>query len=440
MRRPNIFMIVVHDLGTHLACYRNDRSIPTPNLDRLAGEGVRFDNHFCAAPFCSPSRGAIITGKYPHVNGLMGLVNLGWDIPSGQLRLAQALKLSGYDTFLFGHQHESKDPGALGFDAIDISSQKGSGVAPLVREFVKKKSVGEPSPFYCQIGFTEVHRTVRVFNHESELKLNFDELTPLPYLKDTAGLREDLRDFYGTIQDMDLAVGAILESIDHSPLKNDTLVVFTTDHGIAFPRAKGTLYDAGINTCLIMRWPNGFAGGRISKELLSNVDIFPTLLDVAGAPIPGDISGHSFLGLLQETGYVPNQRIFAEMNTMPGDVKRCVRTERYKLIRNFDEGPALTMPAGSRLSPTGLMMGDDHLVPRPKLELYDISEDPYEQNNLVSTPEYKAIENELTAELQYFLETTNDPILSGNIPRPAEEEEILRQYAIQCEEHLKASV
>ncbi|MFH1904437.1 MAG: sulfatase [bacterium] len=428
-QNPNIILITPHDLGTYLGCYGWDPQLSTPSLDKLADEGVRFTNNFSTAPFCSPSRGSIFTGKYPHTNGLMGLVNLGWHLPSSNRILGQLLQSTGYETFLFGNQHIAEDsciaedPSQLGFDYI---SERGKCscevVAPIVTDFLKKRAKEGSKPFYAEVGFSQVHRPYRDIEMLSVQEKN---ISVLPYLEDTPGLRQDMAMFYAVIQYMDRAVGTILATLDNTRLKENTIVIFTTDHGIAFPRAKATLYDPGINTTLLMRWPDGFNGGRVISELISNIDLLPTLLDVVGIPIPEDVQGRSFLGLLQDEEYTPNSMIFAEKNSHKDDIKRCIRTKRYKYIRNFNGGPLISLPLDIEVTLARRNMGDRHLAPRPPVELYDLEKDPYEKNNLASSPDYADIEKELSSKLQKVLEDTNDPILSGRIQRPADEEEIM---------------
>ena len=422
-RRPNAVLIVVHDLGTRLGCY-GVGSAPSPRLDAFAAEGVRFQNHFATATFCSPSRGAIITGKHPHVNGLMGLVNLDWDLPASNATLANLLGGAGYETCLLGLQHEMKDATQLGFDFVSDRStgSRCEVVAPIVVDFLRERGQSRERPFYARVGFSEVHRPYERYTPEDP-----DQVDVLPYLKDTPGLRQDLAMFDGCIREMDRAVGSVLDAVDEAGLRNDTIVVFTTDHGIAFPRAKSTLYDPGIHTTLLMRWPAGFRGGQVPTELISNVAVLPSLLEAAGAPVPEDVQGRSFLPLLRGEEYTPNEVVFAEKNTLPLDIKRGLRTERYKYIRNYDEGSLLFLPTDTESGLTRRDMGNDHLQPRPPVELYDLQADPLEMNNVAGQAEYADIEAELAQKLQSFLEETNDPVLTGSIPRPAGEAEIIRQ-------------
>jgi len=423
--RPNILLVIVHDLGTRLSCY-GETSVQTPSLDALAAGGVRFENHFSTAPFCSPSRGSIITGKYPHSNGLMGLVNLGWDLPESNTTMAQMLASAGYETFLFGLQHEVKEPKRLGSHFHHVSDRSlgrsCDEVAPLVVDFLNTRGKEEAKPFYARVGFSEVHRPYERYKPDDP-----ESVTVPPYLQNTPGARQDIAMFHGSIRRMDEAIGSILDALESSGLGEDTIVVFTTDHGIAFPRAKATLYDPGLRTTLIIRWPKGIAGGRTVQELISNIDLLPSLLDAVGIPTPDNVQGRSFLNLLCGGEYNPNEQIFAEKNTSPDDIKRCIRTKRYKHIRNYDDGPALNLPTDIEASLTRRDMGDNHLSPRPPVEIYDLEKDPLEMDNLAGRKEIKEVESDLASRLDKFLEETNDPILCGPIPRPPAESDILRR-------------
>ena len=433
--RPNILLIIVHDLGTRLGCY-GEPSVQTPAVDALAGEGVRFVNHFCTAPFCSPSRGAIFTGKHPHSNGLMGLVNLGWDLPQSNTTLAQVLASAGYETFLFGLQHEVKDPNRLG-SYFQHVSERSLGrscdqVTPLVVDFLNARSKENARPFYARVGFSEVHRPYEHYEADDP-----ESVTVPPYLEDTPGARQDFAMFHGSIRCMDEAVGNILEALECSGLSPNTIVVFTTDHGIAFPRTKATLYDPGLRTALIVRWPKGITGGRTIRALISNIDLLPSLLDAVEISVPAEVQGRSFSGLLCGSAYVPNEQIFAEKNTSPDDIKRCIRTERYKYIRNYSEGPLLKLPSDIEVSLTRRDMGDAHLASRPPVELYDLEADPLELHNLASRPEMKKVENELASRLDTFLQETGDPVLRGPIQRPPEEAEILQRIQARVQQQLQ---
>ena len=161
--------------------------------------------------------------------------------------------------------------------------------------------------------------------------------------------------------------------------------------------------------------------------MISNIDLLPSLLDMADVSVPEDVQGRSFLNLLHGRDYVPNEWIFAEKNTSPGDIKRCIRTQRYKYIRNYDDGPELSLPTDIEQSLTRRDMGDEHLKPRQSVELYDLQGDPGEVKNHAGCPELSSVEDYMASQLQKFMEETDDPILRGPIPRPPEEAEIINR-------------
>lgn len=420
-QRPNILLIAVHDLGTRLRCGGYD-TVPSENLDRLAGEGIRFTQHFCTAPYCSPSRGSIISGQYPHVNGLMGLVNLGWDWRSGNHTLATCIGAAGYDTHLFGFQHEARNDSVdrLGFQHVSDRSLKTKCrvVTPLVEDFLKQRDSG--NPFYARVGFSEVHRSFQGYKPEDPAKVSLPD-----WVDDTPGAREDFAEYDGAIREMDGAVGRILDALEAGGMKENTLVVFTTDHGSPFPGAKASLYDPGINTTLLMRWPEGWAGNQVSDTLLSNVDLFPTVLEIAGAQVPDGIQGRSFLPLLKGQDYAGRDFIFAGKNTQASDIKRCVRTKRHKYIRNYDPGPSLMFSTDLEVSLTRRDMGNEHIEPRPEVELYDLEADPTEKRNLAGNDTFTYVERDLAGRLRALQEETCDPILEGPILRPGSEAETI---------------
>lgn len=421
--KPNILLLIAHDLGTHLGCY-GVPGVPSPRLDQFANTGTKFTQHYCSAAFCSPCRGALFTGKYPHVNGLMGLVNLGWDLQEGQLTLGQALHGHGYETYLFGLEHEVADANRLNhmFDYVSDRSL-GHGcekVAPLVCDFLRDRDSDQP--FYARVGFAEVHRFYERYEPDDP-----DHIFVPPYLTDTSGTREDLAMFHGAVACLDKAVGEILDALEVSGQMDNTWVIVTTDHGIAFPRAKATLYDPGIHTTMLMRWPAVLPEGYTHDALLSSVDLMPTVLDAVGAPIPNDLQGLSYWPLLHGQDGVQREWIFAEKNTSPDDIKRGIRTQQYKYIRNLSDGPLLKLPTDIEGSLTRRDMGDAHLASRPSVELYDLVNDPLEVHNLAGQDGLAGVEWALNETLEAILTQTHDPILRGPIRRPPDEEAMIQR-------------
>ena len=416
-------MIVVHDIGRMLGCYGHEPLPRTPRLDELAAEGVRFANHFACAAFCSPSRGALVTGQYPHVNGLMGLTNLGWDMPPGSVTVAEALGRAGYQTALIGYQHEARDVSRLGFGTVSDRNLPVSSdaVAPLAAEWLGERTRAEP-PFYLQIGFSDVHR---VYPDAPEGYAGLAEVRPLPHLADTPGHREDLRDLYAYIEQMDGNVGVILDALDRGGLRDNTCVVFTTDHGVPFPRAKGTLYDPGIGVAMLMRWPEGFAGGQTVEALTSHVDVLPSFMDAAGAEPLTATQGRCLLPLLRGEPHEERDWIFAELNTSPWYISRCVRTRSHKFIRNSTRGRLPHFATDIEASKTRRDMPSPVYWEIAPEELYDLDADPWEQTNLAGDPAAAALCEALASRLEHEQRETNDPILSGPVARPPDEEEII---------------
>jgi N-sulfoglucosamine sulfohydrolase len=428
-RRPNVLMVVVHDIGTSLGCYGNS-DIKSPCFDTFASEGVRFDSHFGTAPICSPSRGSIVTGKYPHVNGLMGLVNIEWNLPEFNKTDAMLFRENEYETTLFGYQHEVKDPKQLGFEKLFFyKSHSADAVTDMVVEYLDNEYTKD-RPLYARVGFFDTHRMEKVDNKTGK-KLFYDwhkyrDRAPLSddisipeYMEETETIRGDLADFYGSVNFVDENFGRILDALERNKMSEDTIVIFTTDHGIDFPRAKSSLYDPGINTTLLMRWPEGFTGGRVINEMTSHIDILPTLLESCDIKVPQDIQGKSFLGLLKDGQYNPNEIIFAEKNTDPSDIKRCIRTKDWKLIHNYNKGP-LNMITRAIEGQAGVKHPKEGL---PEWELYDLKNDRLEFNNLSGRKEYEHIEDELKRRLHKLQEETKDPVLTGMMCRPLKEAE-----------------
>jgi arylsulfatase A-like enzyme len=422
--KPNIILFITHDQGQFLGCYDSPimpNSLKTPNIDTLAANGVKFTNYFCTSPLCSPSRGSMKTSKYPHVNGLMGLVNRGWSLPEHNKTIAMYLKENGYVTHLIGHQHESKDPTTLGYDTI---SKRKHIYSCINTENEILKFLSNPThdnhPFYLCIGTHDVHIPFKAWGGR---QVNPMTIKVPPFLPDNNNVRKDIADLYGAIHIVDSLIGKIIKSIESNGLINNTLFIYTTDHGIAFPRAKSTLYDPGIKICLIMSLYNSnlLNKGHEVNQMISNIDLLPTILDFINVKIPSDINGISFLPLLRDENRRFRTEIFAEKTFhIAYDPMRCIRTNRYKYIRNFEKSDTLyKIPidmAGTRTGRYILKhMQEQYKKQRSGEELYDLKEDPEEKNNLIKDTFYKTTAINLKKKLYGWMERTDDPILKGKV-------------------------
>ena len=417
--QPHVILVSCHDLGRHLPCY-GVGGLRTPAIDRLAAEGAVLDRYFATAPLCSPSRGSILTGCYPHTNGLMGLVNRGWDMPDRTPTLPQLLRDAGYITYLFGFQHEKRDARRSGYDHLRQvrGPHQAEAVLPSLAEFLHgAREATRGNPFLAVVGLSEVHRP---FRQAGYLPTDPSTVDVPGFLPDRPEVRGDLADLAGLVHAVDEYLGLLLDTLTDTGLDRQTLLILTTDHGIAFPRAKSTLYDAGLGTALLARLPGVIAAGSRQSSLLSNIDLLPTLLEAAGKPAPDHVQGRSFWGLLKGGAppAAPRGEIFAEKTWHDGyDPKRALRTERWKYIRNWEDGPELLLPADIAASPSATVPEVAAAIARPRApeELYDLDADPFERRNLATDPACAAVRSELAARLEGWMQQTADPLLQGPI-------------------------
>jgi len=417
VRPPNVVIIHGHDLGRFLSCYGSP-SIPSPHLQDFAAQSVVFDNAFSTAPLCTPARSSLFTGQSPHVNGLMGLVHSGWRYRKSVRTMPELLRPAGYDTVLVGLQHEHHNPTVLGFDEVH-----GMGFLPRALPVAAEANAwlahrgGQPTPFLLTVGMWEVHRP---WPREDYPPADPHTVEVPPFLPDTVHTRADLSGFYGSIRQMDQAVGIVLAAIDRFCDPAHTLVLFTTDHGAAFPRAKGTLYDPGVGVALLVRPPStmDIQPGRRTR-MVSHLDVVPTLLDLAGSPVASHLEGRSLLPVLRDDRDDDRNLFFEKTFHDVYDPIRAVRTSRYKYIRNFTGGPAILLSKDLEESRTRQGMGDAHLRPRPPAELYDLRDDPWELRNLAAQQEHAKTVAMLDDALTAWMKDTHDPLACGPVDEPA---------------------
>src|SRR4051794_2197584 len=402
MRPPNIVYLHSHDTGRHIQPYGHQ--VPTPNNQRLADQGVLFRQAFSAAPVCSASRAALLTGEYSHTNGMLGLAHRGHRLADYDHHLVHTLRQAGYSTTLIGEQHVSADPPDIGFDeGVELDSSQARHVAPAAAERLRPTD----APFFLSVGFFETHRD---YFEPTSVR---DALYSLPpaHLPDTPETRRDIAAYKASARALDQGVGTVLDAITD----DNTLVILTTDHGLAFPGAKATLTDRGIGVMLILRGP-GFGGGKVSDDLVSQVDLFPTICELAGIERPGWVQGRSLVSEPE------SDAVFAEITFHAAyEPQRAVRTTRYKYIRRFDNGHAGPVLPNIDDSPSKTLLLDHGLAGRTPAdeELYDLVFDPGEANNLVADPAYARVRDELRARLQAWMEDTGDPLLGGRVdPAP----------------------
>lgn len=434
--RPNILLVHCHDLGQFLHCY-GVKTVQTPNLDRLAEQGVRFARSFCTNPGCSPSRASLFTGRWPHCNGVMGLchANFAWDLNPDERHLAQILREAGYTTAAVGVIHETSS----GFQRCGYERHLRPAAAKpatdaaigLLRELAQKAE----RPFFLSVGFIEPHR-LRYPQPDWPGALPNDNSFPGPglepddslgvevpgYLRDTEGTRRELAGLQGMVRHVDAQFGRLTAALAETGLEPRTLVLFTTDHGIAMPRAKCSVYEPGVQVALILRYParKGWHGGVVRNEMVSNIDVLPTILELVGIPIPDRVQGRSFAPLLDGKPYTPRSEIFTELTYHDYyDPRRAIRTETHKLIVNFTTAPAFMDPSQCWRPLSETKVPANHAVAyHPHVELYDLTKDPWEQNDVAGRPEYAAVRRDLLRRLHRHMVETQDPLLQGAVTSP----------------------
>ncbi|MFV8318177.1 sulfatase [Mycobacterium sp. 23] len=411
----NVLLVHWHDLGRYLGVYGHP-DVSSPRLDRLAAEGILFTRAHATAPLCSPSRGSLFSGRYPQTNGLLGLAHHGWEYRTDVRTLPQLLSESGYYSALFGMQHETSYPKRLGFDEFDVSNSYCEYVVEKVEEWLQDSAADlSGQPFLLTAGFFETHRP---YPHDRYEPADSATVQLPDYLPDTPEVRGDLADFYGSITTADAAVGRLLDRLSETGLDASTWVVFFTDHGPAFPRAKSTLYDAGTGIALIVRPPTGLGmSPRVYDELFSGVDLLPTLLGLLGIEVPPDVDGLSHADALftpEPIAPVRDHVYTTKTYHDSFDPIRAIRTKDYSYIENYVPRPLLDLPWDIEESPSGIAVAPYVTAPRPQRELYDLRADPTETSNLLdaATGDSDAIAADLAVRLHDWRQRTGDVIPS----------------------------
>lgn len=405
-RPPSILIFLADDVSwKDFGCYGHP-TIRTPNIDALAAEGLTFANAFLTTSSCSPTRISVLTGKYPHATGAE---DLHMPLPEHQPFLPSLLKRAGYHT---GHMLKTHY-GPAGDAQFDWYARQ-------VDRFPAFLDEAGDQPFFLWVGFRDAHRPYQPGTIDKP-HTPADAVVP-PYLADTPETRADLALYYDEIARMDGDIGTMLAELDRRGRTDDTLVVFFSDNGMPFPRAKGTLYDSGIGTPLIVKWPGVIEPGSVHNGLASVIDLAPTFLELAGLPVPADMQGGSLTPVLDDPSRPGLDAVFSERNWHNCDQHmRSIRTDRYKLIRNAytdlpygnpsDVSSCPSWNALQALKSRGALtpaQAQQFQVPRPEIELFDLQSDPDELENLAGRPEYADLVAELSGRLDDWIASTGD--------------------------------
>jgi arylsulfatase A-like enzyme len=412
-KQMNIVYIHSHDSGRYLQPFGH--AVPTPNLQRLATEGMLFRSAFSAAPTCSPSRAALLTRQCPHRNGMLGLAHRGFQMEDYNRHIVHTLQTAGYQTVLAGLQHVAPKPEMIGYDEILTPKGQPSAVrvAPVAVEFLNRK---QTKPFFLDIGFFETHREYPEPAKDDDERYMLPP-TPIP---DTPATRKDTAAYHASARVLDHGVGQVLDALDRNGLTANTLVISTTDHGVAFPLMKCNLEDFGWGVSLIMRGPGGFTGGKVSDAMVSHLDVFPTICELLGIQKPAWLEGKSMMPVVKGAASEINDEVFAEVNYHAAyEPKRAVRTHRYKYIRRYGDKHTPVLPnCDDGLSKSVWVEHGWKNMVLPEESLYDLIFDPAEHNNLAGDAGSRPVLADMRQRLDRWMRATNDPLLRGPVPAP----------------------
>ncbi len=426
----NIIYMHTHDLGRYIQPYGYPPR--TPNLQRLAEEGVLFRNAFSVAPTCSPSRAATVTGRYPHQVGMHGLTGQGWVLRDYDEHFAAHFARHGMLTALTGVQHVTgptpDELARLPYERmIEPIGEPGERIhdrnTEVAIDFIKEK---HDRPFFLSLGYTLTHHSnwdrSFVLSRDTMGPLDCRYARPLPHLPDTPRTRWEAAMRIRATEFFDTRVGLLLDALDETGRRDDTLLVFTTDHGPGLPGVKVNLNDRGLGVSLIVRGPGGFTGGNVVEGLVSHMDLFPTFCDVLEIDAPDGLEGRSLAPMAADPTIRLHDCLFAEQGYHGKYAPlRSVRSERYRYVRRFGpDKPALHFNADGGESYELLRSSGYERIPMPREQLFDLIFDPQETTNLIDDPACAEVVSDLRARLDGHLQRTDDPALNDAIPAPPE--------------------
>lgn len=417
MTLPNIIYFHTHDTGRYIEPY--GAPIRTPRLQAFAEESVVFRNAHAAAPTCSPSRAALLTGQWAHTAGMLGLAHRGHRLTHDDRHLVQTLHRHGYTSALAGVQHEAHGPDAatraLGYhEELPVEGRLAPGRRDAAVRYLRRR---HDRPFFLSIGLNETHTlpdTGWLFGHPGP-----DDrwVAPAPTMPDTPVTRRDMASFQAAAGQVDQALGAVLDTLAEEGLADNTVVLVTTDHGLAMPDMKCTLGSTGTGVMMMLRGP-GLPAGLAVDSLVSQIDVFPTLCSLLGIDPPPWLQGTSLLPTLE--GRPVREETFAEITYhVAYQPQRAIRTERWLYIQRFDDWRRPTLPnvdaSGSKTFWIDAGWPDQDV---PTVRLHDLIFDPHERRNLADCPSTAEVRADLARRLDHWMIMTDDPLLRGPIPPP----------------------
>ena len=427
----NILYLHSHDTGRCIEPY--GYNVLTPNLQHFAEDSILFRHAFCTAPTCSPSRAGLLTGQYPHVCGMFGLAssNYGFTLKDYSHHLAQFLQDNGYQTALAGVQHEARTPWAdphdvLGYQFLLGHTPEGMPVGSCEQQACDFLAQDHDHPWFLSCGFKETHRD----NPQEGIRHGYDDdldtwktaddryVRPPAPIPDIKIARQDWASYRAGAKRLDEKIGRVLEQLDKTNQRHNTLIIITTDHGIAWPHGKGNLTDFGTGVMLMMAGPDGtgLTGGGVIDGMVSHLDVYPTLCDLLNLDKPDWLQGESMVPLINQQSDSIREYIFTEQNYhgLAFDPQRAIRTERYKYILRA-KGPYIRIVDPGPINK--YLRSKDYASQPDGTELfYDLDFDPSEQCNRIGDMNYQEVITHLRQKLYKWMQETDDPFLEDEIP------------------------
>ncbi len=418
VKKPNFIIFIADDVSWNdFGCYGN-KEVSTPNIDRLARGGLRFDNTYLVASSCSPSRNSIMTGRYPHN---CGAAELHTQPPMDMIAFPELMRSNGYYTVQSGKFHMG-EYAKRAFDVMQSSPAKtGDGGEELWVENLRNRP--KEKPFFIWYAAFDAHRGWGPNRFSGSH--NPDSITPPYYLVNEKGTREDLGHYYDEIARFDSYIGKVGEELKRQGVLQETMIIVMADNGRPFPHSKTRVNDRGMKTPFLIHYPKLIKeGGQCCKALVSSIDIAPTILSLSGTTSNDQFQGRSFEGLLKNPNAVFRNYVFAEHNWHDFEsFERMVRDTASMYIFNARPNNPQWGPADAVASPSMVdlfsLKEDGHLTaaqseifmaPRPCEELYIYSLDSLQWLNVASLPQYQTKLKELSSVLSQWMDETGDDI------------------------------
>ncbi len=416
-QRPNYVFIIADDIGWNdFGCYGNS-TVKTPQIDKLAGQGLLFTRAFLTASSCSPSRCSIITGRYPHNTGAAELHS---PLPETQIPFPLLLKESGYYTVQSGKTHFGQ-PALRAFDQPYGMEDAGNGGEERWVQCLQERP--RDQPFFAWFAAIDAHRDWGA--DDFHIQHDPSRIEVPPFLVDDENTRNDLASYYNEITRFDFYVGKVMEELENQGIVDETMVVIMSDNGMPFPRAKTRVYDSGMQSPMVIHWPMGIpTPGSVCESLVSVIDLAPTFIELAGVDLPDYFQGKSMAPLLKNPDQSFRQYVFAEHNWHDYEAyERMVRSEEFMYVFNARPNLPNGGPADSKRSPSQASLNqarkeenltpaqaDIFVTPRPREELFQVQDDRWQLLNLASVPEFQNVLKEYRQVFDQWMSITRDDI------------------------------